>query len=484
MLTAIKLVGLTTVITGTAVVATYPELRESTGELLRAGKRLGRITATAANIAFDYSFGVTHDTHTRNAERLKEVLRTNGGIYVKFGQCIAQLDLLVPEEYSKTMKSLFSEAQVSPFSDVKATLEEELKQPLEAVFKEFDNEPIASASLAQVHRAVLHSGKEVAVKVQHRWIRKQYPGDVKVLTALLGIGKRLFSDFDYLWLADAMKYSVQQELDFTTEAHNSRKCAAVFVGNRYVKVPSVYDNLSTDRVLTMEFIKGIKVNDIESLQKSGIHLADLSKTLSGAFNHMVFNHGLVHCDPHPGNILVRPIRSFWGIRAQVVILDHGLYRELTPEFLSSYRALWRAIFARDEENIKLYAERFGVTDLYPLLAGMLTGHSWEDLMETTTLEALYNPLGDAMMKEDLRQNVMEWRKEINDILGSVHNHFVLLFKTFEWLRAIDAELGTPVNTMNILADYCTRDTSFIDRWTLWLKLWAAGVWLRLHSIFL
>lgn len=483
MRTAIKLIGVSIAFSGTAVVFTYPELKESTHQLLSAAKRLSRISTTAASIAIDYSFGVTQDTHARNAERLKEVLRANGGIYVKFGQCIAQLDLLVPTEYSQTMKSLFSEAQISPFSDVKATVEEELGRPIDELFREFDQEPIASASLAQVHKAILHTGEEVAVKVQHRWIQRQYPGDVKVLTSLLRIGKRLYSEFDYLWLADAMKHSVQQELDFTIEAQNSRRCARVFLGNRYVKVPTVYDAVSTGRVMTMEYIKGVQVNDIEALQKTGINLADLSRTLSGAFNHMVFNHGLVHCDPHPGNILVCPVHTFWGTRAQVVILDHGLYRELTPDFLKSYRALWRAIFARDEANIKLHSERFGVTDLYPLLAGMLTGHSWENLMETSTLEDLYNPLGNPEQKEDLRQNVMEWRKEINDILGSVHNHFVLLFKTFEWLRSIDAELGTPVNTMKIVADYCTRDSPFMSRWALWLKLWAAGVWLHVQSIF-
>jgi len=457
----------------------FSELRENPQELLVAAQRLGRISFTAGKIAFNSIGGVDHQKHVENSEMLREALKKNGGSYIKLGQVIGNLDLLVPQEYVDTMKPLMNDAPRAKFEDVKRIVEEDLKQPIHKVFAEFDEEPIASASLAQVHRAKLNNGEVVAVKVQHRWIREQYPGDVRILEVLAKTGKKLFKDFDYMWIIDDLKRSAEHELDFIREGNNAQKCSEIFKKNPYVKVPEIYWGLCSDRVLTMEFMEGVIISKVEQIKETGIDLSDLTQLLSKAFNEMIFVSGFVHCDPHPGNILVRPLKTWKGVKPQIVLLDHGLYRDLSEGVKQSYNGMWRSIILQDEEGMKHYAAELGVTTLYPLLAGMMAGRPWEDIMKPESgLERLRNARAYKAQKEELIQHAQEWHKEINQVLGRMHNELVLLFKTFEWLRAIDAELGNPVNTMQIIADYCTRDqVSYTTRYWARLKLWVLSVWI-------
>ena len=147
----------------------FPLLRQDSHELLQAGKRLFNITSTAVHIGFNYLGGITNEKHTHNAKLLYETLKINGGCYIKCGQVIALLDLVVPQEYSDTMKPMLNEAPVSDYSVVKAIIAEDFSRDINEIFSEFDEKPLASASLAQVHRARLRlTGKEVAVKVQHK----------------------------------------------------------------------------------------------------------------------------------------------------------------------------------------------------------------------------------------------------------------------------------------------------------------------------
>jgi aarF domain-containing kinase len=451
----------------------FPLFRENPREFASSSRRFLRMSTTAAQIAFNYSLrGVSSETHAHNANLLFETLKINGGIFIKLGQVLALLDLVIPNEYCDVMKPMLNQAPVSAFSSVKEVIECELHSDLSTVFVEFEEQPIASASLAQVHRARLRTGEEVAVKVQHKWVRSQFPGDIKLLEVLAKLGKRIFPSFDYLWIIQDLKKSSREELDFVAEARNAQRCFKIFEKDEQVLVPKMYLEHSSGRVLTMELMTGVKVNEVEEIKAMGLDLKDVAYTLSRAFNEMIFVHGFIHCDPHPGNIFVRKVRIGMRNRAQIVLLDHGLYRELSKKQLHSYREMWRAIINQDEKAMKKAASELGINSMYPLLAGMMVGRAWDDIMDNSLgLERLRNARAYHDEKEALKTHAKQWHKEINHILGKIDNEIVLLFKTFEWLRANDAALGAPINTIGIIAQYVTVQDSFWKRFWLRLKLW-------------
>lgn len=447
----------------------FPLLREDTQQLLLAGKRLANISMAAAQIGFNYLDGITKDKHERNAKILFETLKNNGGLYVKLGQVLAMMDLVIPEEYSEAMKPMLNEATISDYESVKSVIESDLHNSLENIFESFNKEPIASASLAQVHKATLKSGQQVAVKVQHKWVSHQFPGDIRVLEYLARFGKSIFNDFDYMWIIEDLKRSIAEEMNFSLEAENALRCLSIFKNDPYIKVPNVYKSFSSSRVLTMDFMKGVRICDIEDIKKMGVKLEDVAFTLSRAFNEMIFVHGFVHCDPHPGNIFVSVNE---GGKPVIIILDHGLYRELSKEKLASYTNMWKAIINKDEESMKKYAAELGVYSLYPLLAGMMVGRTWDEIMdEGAGLERLKNPRANQEDKEAIRMHAQQWRNEINQVLGRMDNEIVLLFKTFEWLRANDAALGAPINTIEIIADHLNKDQGFLTKTWTKFKLW-------------
>jgi len=146
---------------------------------------------------------ISSETHTRASMRMYECFRINGGPYIKLGQMMGQLDNLIPKEYIVTFEPMLMQAPKTSYEDVKSIVDSELGKPLEEVYSEFDEKPIASASLGQVHRARLRStGEEVAVKVQHKWIKEQVPGDLRLIQFATDCAMAIFPDFKYGWLPE------------------------------------------------------------------------------------------------------------------------------------------------------------------------------------------------------------------------------------------------------------------------------------------
>ncbi|KAA3478265.1 ABC1 domain-containing protein [Gossypium australe] len=332
--------------------------------------RLLRDSATAASIVFDYQYSlwglpegsnerakIKHEVHLRSARKLQELCFRNGGIYIKLGQHIGQLEYLIPQEYVLTMReSMLNKCPVSSYDQVCEVFKKELGETPDKVFDEFDPKPIASASLAQVHIARTHDGQKVAVKVQHTHMTDTAAADQATVEFLVNTLHRLFPSFDYRWLVAEIRerfdwFWAFQELDFLIEAKNSVKCLENFrklsphIAD-YVYAPEVHWSLSTSKLLTMEFMDGAYVNDVITIQKLGIQPSDVARLVSQTFAEMMFKHGFVHCDPHAANLLVRPLpsgkrRIFGKKKPQLILLDHGLYKELDFSTRFSYASLWR-----------------------------------------------------------------------------------------------------------------------------------------------
>lgn len=375
------------------------------------------------------------ELHLRSANRLLRLCQDNGGCFIKVGQHIAALDYLLPEEYVQTMKPLRANAPEMCLSDVYTVLREDLKiEPLE-VFSEFDEKPLGVASLAQVHKATLKSsGEVVAVKVQHRYVKKHSFVDIYTMDFLVRLVKAVFPQFEFMWLADEMRKNLPQELCFTQEGRNAEKVAQMLSHLSWLKVPKIHWTLSTDRVLTMEYCSGGFIDDVEYMKKNKIDLVGISKKVSQMFADMIYKHGFVHCDPHAGNILVRKREDG---EDEVVLLDHGLYTQLTSHFRVNFSKYMMCIDTADVEGMKESAEKLNAGKYYGLMACMITGRSWQSIVK-----GIYRTPKTSSENSEVKENAARYLKEIVDILATVDKEMILIFKTLDLLRNISSTLGT------------------------------------------
>ncbi|KAL3935314.1 MAG: hypothetical protein SGBAC_009142 [Bacillariaceae sp.] len=210
--------------------------------------------------------------HKKAANRLLALCRENGGVYIKVGQHLANLDYLIPQEYIEVLSSLFNDAPESSYSDVCRVIEEDLGGNVDDLFDSFDPIPIASASLAQVHVAYdKKTGKKLAVKVQHAGLRETSAGDIFAVTCVVQLLDNIFKEFTFGWIADEIAPNLPKELDFLREGKNAERAAEHLKGTGLnCIVPKVIWEKCAPRVLTMEFEEGFKSTDTEALEDSGL----------------------------------------------------------------------------------------------------------------------------------------------------------------------------------------------------------------------
>ncbi|KAL9273562.1 AarF domain-containing protein [Drosera capensis] len=371
------------------------------------------------------------EVHLRSAKRVLKLCETNKGFYVKAGQFVAA-PRQVPKEYSSTLSSLQDQAVPCPFKFIREVLTSNLKKDLNEIFISFDEEPIAAASIAQVHHAVLQNHEEVAVKVQYPGLKQLMRVDIAAMSFLSKAVTLLFPDYRFGWILSAFKDAIAMELDFIQEARNSERTAKNFETNKRVKVPRVLWDWTTEQVLTMQFCTGNKIDDVEYLKKAGVDPIQVAKLLSEVFASMVFIHGFVHGDPHPGNILIS-IELKQGFT--IVLLDHGIYKELDEDFRLDYCQLWRALILRNVNEIQQVGERFGIGKYFRYLPLIFTG---------TTIDSK-SALGKGMSTEE-RQMVKQELKSLkmedfSSFMESLPPDLLTILRTDGLLRSILSKLG-------------------------------------------
>ncbi|KAI9652740.1 MAG: hypothetical protein M1821_007814 [Bathelium mastoideum] len=437
-----------------------------------AAERTGRVITALAVCINDYrvTLGIREKEgdendmllktcHKRCAERTLSVLEKNGSIFIKLGQHLSSLGYLLPEEWTTTFVPLQDQCPVSSYDSIVEMVQKDTGKPLTEYFVEFEHEPIGAASLAQVHKAKMRdTGQMVAVKVQHPSLDEWAPLDLSLTRLTFQMLKRFFPEYDLTWLSDEMEASLPVELDFLREGENAIRTKEYFSHVR--STPLVIPDIiwAKRRILVMEYVTGHRPDDLHFLDSHGIDRDEVSAALARIFNEMIFGtNAPLHCDPHGGNIAIRLNNSRRAPRNfDVILYDHGLYRDIPNELRRSYAKLWLAVIEADEARMRKHAhEVAGITDdQFPLFASAITGRDYrvvtsgvEAARSEQEKEAITNALGDGMLEE------------LVQLLGQVPRIILLILKTNDLTRSLDEGLRTrqgPVRSFLILARYASR----------------------------
>ena len=261
-------------------------------------------------------------------ERVRDMLQRLGPTYVKIGQMMASRRDVLPAEWTDELSKLQSDAAPFAYEDVVAIVTKELGSPPEVLYGTFDPIPFAAASTAQVHQARLHDGTLVAVKVQRPRIQAKTQADLGVIQELARVAERRIGVARKIGLSAIVgefAQGVLKELDYRNEAYHARRLADGMQRFPEIHIPTVYDELSGQRVITMEFVNGIKISKADELRAAGFDTSELGTVFIRAIIKQVLVDGFFHGDPHPGNILADPISK------QIIFLDLGLVGQLNAQ---------------------------------------------------------------------------------------------------------------------------------------------------------
>ncbi|RKU43629.1 hypothetical protein DL546_003833 [Coniochaeta pulveracea] len=487
--------------------------------------------------------------HKRNAERLFNLLRDNGGLYLKIGQAIAMQSAILPPEFQKMFARMFDDAPQDTWEDVESVIRADFGgRSVEEVFGvSFSGAPDkgvmertarASASVAQVHWARLSDGREVAIKIQKPEIAKQIGWDLWAFKVVTWVYTKWF-DLPLYSLVPFITERLMLETDFENEAKNSELMRDLVAGEKTLRgrvyVPTVYKNMSSKRVLTTEWIEGVRLWDKEALTANwiggyhngspgvhgtklvpepdmdairrriredprslsqwlkpertqwkgrngkgglGVSTKDVMTTMVDLFSAQIFKWGVVHCDPHPGNIFIRRLP---GGKAEMVLIDHGLYVYMKPKFRREYGELWKAMMTFDNKTIKRVTSEWGIkaADLFAS-ATLLRPYEGGNGEFRQALLGIDKD-GRKMSANERHYEVQKRMKQgIREILTEEENfpqELIFIGRNMRIVQGNNQFLGSPVNRIKMMGNWASR--SLFEAKDLPLRQRVTNMWSHL-----
>lgn len=418
---------------------------------------------------------VAERTRERRIRRIAEDFRTLavelGGLMIKVGQFLSsRLDVLPPEITSE-LEGLQDEVPPVPFPAIRELAESELGARLGQVFDRFDEVPVAAASLGQVHRARLSDGdaaetglRDVVVKVQRPGIDEIVAVDLAALRRVAGWLRRvrIVSDrVDAPALVEEFAQTSLEEIDYLHEAASAERFAESFVDDARVDAPAVVWERTTRRVLTLEDVTAIKINDTVALAAAGIAPADVARVFAEIMFDQVFTHGFVHADPHPGNIFVTPLTGPTdpGGRGdaaspswRLTFVDFGMMAEVPSELRGGLRALVIAVAARDGRAMIEAAREIGV-----LMPSAATGELERALAQ---LFERFGGMGFAQLKHVDPKEFREFGAEFGEVMRSLPfqlpERLLLLIRSMALTSGMCSGLDPEFNVWDAVEPYAAR----------------------------
>ena len=348
------------------------------------------------------------------APELRKSFEELGPTFIKIGQILSTSSDILPEEYITELRKLQDDAQPETYDKIKGVIESSLKKPMEDVFSEFCHEAYASASVAQVHLAYLKDGTRVAVKVLRPDAREQMTSDIAILKRLARRARYTPQNktVNLSEIIGELENSAKNEMDFLNEAENIKKFNEYNKDIRFVTAPKVYDEYTTDSILIMDYIDGIKITDVERLSNEGYFIEDIALKLTNNYLKQIFEDGFFHADPHPGNLLINDNK--------IAYIDFGMMGNLNSSLRKSFnnfllgiisgnvdemaKAILEISYGKNEINIKEF--RTDVEEIY--------GKYIETSLNDVDLNMLINDIFRAC-----RRNNLKVPKEITMLLRGI-----------------------------------------------------------------
>ncbi|MEW6161899.1 MAG: AarF/ABC1/UbiB kinase family protein [Nitrospirota bacterium] len=386
-------------------------------------------------------------TSYRKEERLKKLHRKNAiffrgkalemkGIMIKVGQFLSSRVDFLPDEYTSELSLLQDSVPPHDYNKIKKRIIKELGAPPEDIFLKFNTEPIAAASLGQVHEAVLRDGRKVAVKIQYPDIEKIIETDIRTLKAVIKLIRGRFGRINFDMLHDEFSRILRAELNYLEEGKNAERFRGNFGGVDRVIFPEVYWEYTTKHVLTLEFVEGIKITEYETLRASGINNKDVATLLGEVYSRMIYLHGFFHGDPHPGNIFVKH-----GPR--LVFVDFGIVQAIPERIRRELRRFANAVVERNPEN---------AVDSLGKMGFILEGADYRSIIDLA--QSLMDKYRDITPRELKELTIDDIWKEIESVINvldfiQIPNNFILLGRTIGILNGISYRLNPEINIIEI-----------------------------------
>jgi len=387
--------------------------------------------------------------HVLNANRTKAVILELNGLFLKVGQLISIMSNVAPEAYGRILESLQDNTPHSDFSLIKKSLETELGDKLSNLFTEFDEVPIASASIGQVHKAVLNTGEKVAVKIQHPNIHELAIVDLGIIEKLIVLVKRFFkiNGIDHVY--NQVKEMIYEELNYSAEACNMETILLSCENIEGIKIPKVYSEYSSQKVLTTEFCEGTKITNVKQLNDWGIDENNIAEKLIFVYCEMILNHGYYHADPHPGNLLVNK-------NGDIIILDFGAIGKLNDEMRETIPVLVRAIVSKDQDAVLEALKKMGF-----IAHGKEANKTAQKLISALTelFESGIN-IREFSIDDLNNSSIKEFRKTISikelSATIQVPKDWILLERTIMLLDGVTAKLAPEYKPFDTIKPYLKK----------------------------
>lgn len=280
-------------------------------------------------------------------ERLRLAFEELGPTFIKLAQILSSRPDLITEAYAEEFRKLLDEVPPFPATAAKRIITEELKEPLDNIFVEFDEVPVAAASIAQVHNATLSDGTSVIVKVQRPGIKEQILSDIEIIGTVARLMEKYIPEsrfFNPTGIVQEFSRTIRKELDFTEEARSCARFARNFAEVPGVCIPKVYDEYLTEKVLVMERITGVSVDEPDEIAGMGLDRSELSRTIVDAYLKMMLEDGFFHADPHPGNIFIMS-------DGRICFMDFGIVGRVSEETKETLAETFVALLKKDYDGL-------------------------------------------------------------------------------------------------------------------------------------